>query len=500
MRRLLALPFVLVLATCSNGQKPEVHASPNSDLALAANGGGCYPADDTMRSLGQIVLVNPEWAPVVDGKVVESEPALVHGTVLWMHGDTGGDFQATHTSSDYNLGLDLDPQDRWRLGSGNLSEKTPTLELEWEAAQVPSWAWAGEGDRVAAIGRWIFDCGHPDQQPRTCTVTRKIECIADGDCPMGELCDRPHYGYSTELHPPYGTAVIRQGRGQMLNDRVLPATKVDVFVSPHGGGADDKCVLAHQMDQSDTIFNVDCYPLSAPLAKINAQDFVFDVPLPARPSPNARAVWSETPHEGAGSVPAKIDVVTKEDALEVHVKLAEAVGGAMPTGYASTLIAGWDTPAATAPLVHVRVTVDAITVLDALRPAMPIVREVKSWHLQVGVNGEWQPIDIEDAEAQTTYDRGLTFDQYLPVDATLKITADGTSRACIDTLFGKSLKQTIAELGIQDAINCLETTAKAPGTILESHDGPTFGAGPGEMAYAPQTEAFVLKYRVTLIP
>src|SRR5262249_39058275 len=157
----------------------------------------------------------------------------------------------------------------------------------------PTWAWAGEGDRVVALGRWIFDCGHPAAKPRTCTDSKNVECTADGDCmpPLcatcgaNERCDRTHYGYSSELHPPYATAVIREGRGQLLKSAVAPATKVDVFVSPSGGGAGDKCVVTHQMDDSDAIFTVDCYPLKAPLAKINSQDFVFDVPLPPKPSP-----------------------------------------------------------------------------------------------------------------------------------------------------------------------------------------------------------------------
>jgi len=48
--------------------------------------------------LDMLVLVNPEWAPLVNGMTVASTPITVHGTVQGMHGDTSGDFPATHVA------------------------------------------------------------------------------------------------------------------------------------------------------------------------------------------------------------------------------------------------------------------------------------------------------------------------------------------------------------------------------------------------------------------
>ena len=70
----------------------------NSDLAVSFNGGGCYPTDISNRALGQIVLVNPEWAPVMHGQAVDSEPVTIHATVTGSHGDTGGDPPRHHGS------------------------------------------------------------------------------------------------------------------------------------------------------------------------------------------------------------------------------------------------------------------------------------------------------------------------------------------------------------------------------------------------------------------
>src|SRR5256885_681805 len=109
-----------------------------------------------------LVLVDPEWAPLLNGMSVASTPITVHGTVQGMHGDTSGDFPATHVRADVNHFVVLDPADVDRLATGNDDGE---LHFEWEAGTYPAWAWAGAGDRVVGIGRWIFDCGHPGAQP-----------------------------------------------------------------------------------------------------------------------------------------------------------------------------------------------------------------------------------------------------------------------------------------------------------------------------------------------
>src|SRR5947199_33720 len=99
------------------------------------------------------------------------------------------------------------------------------IHTEWEAGAYPAWAWAGTGDRLIALGRWIFDCGHPDATPGTCSVTTARQCILDKDCRPPtcsgcgnmETCVGVHFGFSSELHPPYATAAIRTGRGAVVS-------------------------------------------------------------------------------------------------------------------------------------------------------------------------------------------------------------------------------------------------------------------------------------------
>src|SRR5207249_11318850 len=116
------------------------------------------------------------------------------------------------------------------------------------------------GDRIVGMGRWTFDCGHPDAQPGSCSVTTGVQCVLDSDCTSPtcsscggmETCLGTHCGYSAELHPPQATAAIRSGRGAIVSSRrgatPVPATKADVYVRPYAGGAGDARVLAHQAD------------------------------------------------------------------------------------------------------------------------------------------------------------------------------------------------------------------------------------------------------------
>src|SRR5690349_4456407 len=114
---------------------PQADAAPvNSDLAIAALGGGCYPTGIQPALLDMLVLVNPEWAPVLSGAIVDSTPVLIHGTVMGMHGDTSGDFPSTHLRADVNHFIQLDPEDADRLATGN---DDGLIHTEWEAGVYP---------------------------------------------------------------------------------------------------------------------------------------------------------------------------------------------------------------------------------------------------------------------------------------------------------------------------------------------------------------------------
>ncbi len=253
-------------------------APVNSDLATAQLGGGCYPTGINPAVLDMLVLVNPEWAPLVNGMTVASTPITVHGTVQGMHGDTSGDFPATHVRADVNHFVALDAADADRLATGNDDLQ---LHFEWEAGAYPAWAWAGTGDRIVGMGRWIFDCGHPGAMPGNCSVTTNVQCVLDSDCSSptcstcgdGETCVGAHFGNSAELHPPQATAAIRSGRGGIVSATVPtpgPATKADIYVSSYAGGAGDGCILNH-LPEPLNLLGVSASPSRSPSRRSTAR-------------------------------------------------------------------------------------------------------------------------------------------------------------------------------------------------------------------------------------
>lgn len=556
-----------LLAATSAGAVPV-----DSDLAAAPLGGGCYPTGIQPALLDMLTLVNPEWAPIVNGMIVDSTPVLAHGIVEEMHGDTSGDFPATHLRADVNAFIRLDPADEGLLATGNGDGR---LHLEWEAGVYPAWAWPGPGDRMVALGRWIFDCGHPDPQPGNCSFTTARQCVIDGDCQppicagclVTETCLGEHFGYSAELHQPHATAVIRSGRGGVLSRKpgVLPGrrpvvvTKADVYVSREGGGAGDRCVITHRPLSSDQL-TIECFPLDEPVAALNAQDFTFNLPLPPRPS-NGHVRRRLIVYPAPGGRPARVRVRRRvkdpEPHLEVTVYMTRLVPGGLPTGFAGTILAGWKEDHT--PVTHVRTTVTAVVINNALQPAVPVAPKtcsgsntpcastaecpsgqqclgagpVKAWQLQASVNGEWGEltglgsVDTGNVIPQTT-----VFDQYLTADGAVHVVANGVARECVDTLYGQSLATSLLQFGFSKGLACLNSTAHPAGTIDVSYPGPDFGTGGAAMDYetasvggqgghcsvmtglvclvdadcpsgetcVPTGGAFALRYRIELVP
>src|SRR5207249_5946421 len=142
-----------------------------------------------------------------------------------------------------------------------------------------------------------------------CSVTTSTQCVLDRECPSGESCVAPPFASSAELHPPYATAAIRRGRGGIVSSlpgsAALPATRADVYVSNQAGGAGDRCIITHRANDLQ-LLSIECFPLSQPLATINARDFAFDLPLPPRPVGVNHARWRVITYPTPGGSPARV--------------------------------------------------------------------------------------------------------------------------------------------------------------------------------------------------
>src|SRR6266849_5045387 len=185
---------------------------------------------------------DPEWISVWDEK-----PAGVYATIAETDGNnqanTDGnnqpafisheDWPGGHYAHDVNQMLVPDPEYRWVLttanfyGSSNAVNRGRT-EFEWEAQShgndngsvlygygtpnrgMPLWVMGTAGDRVYTVGRWALDNGHPDNGDRA------------------------------ELHPARLLATMRKRNTAVpLNSLgcMTRASQVDIYVSGHGGGA-----------------------------------------------------------------------------------------------------------------------------------------------------------------------------------------------------------------------------------------------------------------------
>ncbi|MGH7894662.1 MAG: hypothetical protein ACREQL_08330, partial [Candidatus Binatia bacterium] len=485
-----------------------------------------------------LTLINPEWAPIVNGQRVDSDPVLISGTVERMHGETGGDFPSTHALSDVVLDVIVDPEHENKVATGNDEEHE--IAFEWEVGKYPDWAWPGFEDRIYGLGRHIFDCGHTGIAAGHCSATTATACVLDGDCrppvcssclpDASETCEGEHFGYSSELHPPHATAVIRQGRGAALSRRKkakpAPATIADVWVSPDGGGAGDRCVLTHRMADLDQL-TVECWPLAEPVAQINAVDFTFSVPLPPRPAGAGKPRWrlvappaSSEATTAPGDRPARLKVKKQlsgpTPSLEVTVRMTKKVRGELPTGFAGRIVAGWNDRTTT--LTHVRVTVSDLLVENALMRSTPLVPRtcsvadtpcatdadcpsgetclgegaVKGWRGQVAANGEWRRYSgtsLDDVVSGSMVPLSIGFDQYLPANGVLRLQADAFARECINTAYGHSLADGLKRYGLLKGLQCLGLDeSHAAGKIDEIYPGPAFGAGPaGTQTYETES-------------
>jgi hypothetical protein len=371
--------------------------------------GGCYPngippADPIAGLLGLLSTVNPEWqaiGPMVSGVDASLPPAAVPAQVTGTVGlskSPGDDFPGTHISPDYNA--EIIPDDNGRLATGNGNQR---VEFEWEGDKFPLFAWPGEGDRMIALGRWIFDCGHPDPGPLgKCSNDGTRACDVDADCNSGGTCSAPaaNYNYQSELHPPQTSVAIRN-----KSIGKTPATRADVYISADAGGAADRCTNTHLANATDVLINKACFlnhcsittsrscladadcakgeiclrlDPNSRLADINASNFEFDLPLPAKPA-GAKGVKIKTKNfNPKGSLMPKATFVPALDDPTPHVHVVVPMATPLPKGmpnvFAQSISAAWQGDKTK--LTHVQVKLTKLTINNPVKDSTPAVPRV----------------------------------------------------------------------------------------------------------------------------
>ncbi len=505
--------------------------------ATQANGGGCYPVSIAPGLLDMLTLINPEWAPVDVGLHLPplSDPVTMHGTVVLSKINEAGDFPSDHVSDDQNTLITVDAADMGFVATGNIGPEgveAGNVEVEREIGVYPLFAWGGAGDRFTGVGRWIWDCGHPLQDPPgTCSVTTTQNCVLDTDCappvctgcmPSGETCVGVNFNYHSELHPPHAIAVSRVGKGYAYTRKVRGgrlATRTDVWISADSGGAGDTCLQTHQASAL-SLLSTECFPLSQPLFSVNASDFAFDIPLPPRPAGNTRPprvkVFDQTPRKFPRASMTTTFVDGATPFIHAVVDLTTPVHGKLPSVVGKTIVAGWRHDVTPVTKLQIDVTgIEILNPLKALVPAIPLSQRCSvttaqdcsstpcptgetclslggptpGWQVFLEANGNWTALaDLEAIAAPGTVRQKIRYRVGLPVGASLHLHATGKSLGCLESqLYGQSLQRDLALYGLTNGSICLADMSHDIGQFDVTYGGPDFGSGGSTMTYATQS-------------
>src|SRR5437870_3856727 len=235
-----------------------------------------------------------------------------------------------------------------------------------------------------------------------------------------------------------------------------------VGITPDGGGAGDRCVVTHQADslQQGTI---ECFPLSEPLANVNASDFAFDVPLPPRPAGDTRPPRVKVRDQTPSGLPRPAVTTAFVDGTTpvVHavVDMTTPIAGQLPSMVGKAIIARWRGDRT--PMARVRLQVTAIDILNPLKPVHPAVSQrmrcsetssqdcsatpcppgetcrtfggpIPGWEVFLEANGNWQKLaGLEGIVAPGSVPQRLRYDETVPTTGgVLRLHATGHSLDC----------------------------------------------------------------------
>jgi len=516
--------------TAAGSVSGAVVASATINITVATQRGTGFQIDWGMLRGGRVGVfpdgladdsperTDPEWVTVWRQAPIQAYGAIADsgtdGNNQPSHISTS-DYPGTHYAHDANFYMTPDPDYQWLVGTANYTANgSNVIEIEWETLNagntstygqgnmgVPIWANPTVGDRVFVVGRWILDTGHPDN------------------------------GASTEIHPPRMIASIRE-RPAAVAGSGTRAAQVDIYVSGHGGGANqneapgETSLLDQEeygggriedvLDQADqkTYYSggpapadvaavaallaeqMTGQPLTGPInavagpsafpwgahgpeeIPINDMDYDFDVPLPPAP-PGATAVQmvSITQPQHTTIVNEIVTYTNPVNGLPTMAHVHLPYLGSDNGIYARTLQFSWNQFAS--PGNHFRVTINNIQVQGG----------AGTWQLWSDVSGQWSyltglaPALMHTTAGQTITIPGATYDVYGQSTDTIRVFVLGYSVACIDSFFGQLFGMTSYEGGQRFLEKCGTGDNSSLGGALLTM--PAVPASAGQYTVAP---------------
>ena len=271
-------------------------------------------------------------------------PAIAEGVVRQSHVATN-DAPNSHLSHDQNFVIALDSAyNHLNSDANEVVNNERLMEMEWDMTFFPPQFWPIPGDRVWMMGRWVFDCGHPE-------------------------------GYHTEFHPPLAVAFTHLEPLTFAGDSAPSlTTRCAVYIHGRGGYFD------------------------APVA---VRDYDFDMPLPPKPSRFAVGHAEVTALPFGGPAPVLTFPGAAANTLHVHYPLAALHNASPNLKFGAVIAAGWRDPVVVnKPTLRVlRVTLDSIRINNDHDPGPFNSGE---WRLWVRVGSQWMEIpglgDVDDGQ------------------------------------------------------------------------------------------------------
>jgi len=369
VRRIITVVLLLVfVAGAAAWRLADVKPDPNAQAI----------ADGCQRDTTKIYTgLAPNWVYVNDKDFPSSgpppAPRLVSGTVkgplgLLASRVASSDDPITHHSYDVNVDVTVDSADDFLTGvSRDTTPEQGTLHLERETASFPEWARPQAGDRIQALGSWIWDCDH--YQGR---------------------------GEKTEFHP-FRTSWVVRHPGSASPTSPTGAAEGDLYMSTDATPAGQEAECAHQTKGSDQFKQ--CSHTVANWLSINGS-YEFDVCAPQPRPKGSTFVWRIVDRGSVNAPPVKLNPGNLGCGT-ILLKLAEPAGRRVVI--AKQVYVGWThAPAPT----HLRLHFDKLLVRRAMDPSCPpdkpncpyanestllgqIVTAPGEWQLHWSVDGIW---------------------------------------------------------------------------------------------------------------
>lgn len=369
MRRIATVVLLVAFASGAAAWRlADVKPDPNAQ-ALAD---GCQ-RDTTKIYTG----FAPNWVYVNDKDFPSSgpppPPKWVAGTVKGPQGllasrIASSDDPVTHSSYDVNVDVTVDPAGDFLTGSSrDGTAEHGTLHLERESASYPEWARPQAGDRIQALGSWIWDCDH--YQGR---------------------------GEKTELHPFRAAFVVRHPE-QPSPTSPRGEAEADLYISTEATPAGRQAQCAHETKGSDQFKS--CSHSTPDWVSVNGS-YELGVCAPTPRPKGAHLVWRVV-DRGSVNAPAVPVYPGNEGCPLVRFSIAAPPGRRVVV--AKQIYVGWSRPVA---VDHLRLRFDRLLVRRAMDPSCPpgqptcpyagestlpgqIVTAPGEWQLHWVVDGIW---------------------------------------------------------------------------------------------------------------